>query len=173
VGAEAPDRERLRELQALARKIGQELHQVALELRPSSLDDLGLRRALASYAEEWSERTAIEVDLHCSGLGSDRLPPAVETILYRVTQEALTNVQRHAEARRVGLILERHDQRVILVVEDDGKGFDAETVMGSPLAQGRLGLRGMQERLAQVGGSVTIESAPGAGTTLLIRIPLS
>src|SRR5206468_1427366 len=103
------------------------------------------------------------------GVDGDRLPPAVETALYRVTQEALTNVLRHAGAGRVSVVLQRPAGQVIVVVEDDGRGFDPES---APAAGPRLGLVGMRERLTLVGGSLTVESAPGRGTTLIAQVPL-
>jgi signal transduction histidine kinase len=149
--------------------MAREAHQLALELRPPALDDLGLHTALVHYIEVWSERARIEVDFHCTGLEAGRLPPLLETAVYRVVQEALTNVLRHAQARRVSLILQCCEDRVLLVVEDDGRGFNPEAALK---AAGRLGLLGMQERLALIGGTLTVESARGNGTTVFARIPL-
>ena len=110
----------------------------------------------------------MEVDFH-SGLDGDRLPAPVETALYRVVQEALTNVLKHAGARRVNLVLQRSAGQVAAVVEDDGRGFDPES---APAAGNRLGVLGMRERAALVGGSLTVESAAGRGTTIIVRVPL-
>lgn len=167
-----PARARLRQLQDLADRIGREVHHLALELRPPALDDLGLGTALAHYAERWSERSDVAVDFQASGLEAGRLPAPVETALYRVVQEALTNVLRHAGARRVSLVLQRSDGRAQAVVEDDGRGFDGEATMAAAAAGGRLGLLGMRERLALVGGTLAVESAPGRGTTIIARVPL-
>jgi signal transduction histidine kinase len=101
-----------------------------------------------------------------------RLPTGLETTLYRITQEALTNVLRHAKAKRVGVILERRPDHVLLIVEDDGRGFDAQAALKAPGAHGRLGLLGMQERVILANGTIEIESTPGAGTTVFVRIPL-
>ena len=103
----SPTRDRLQGLQALTDLIGREIHNLALELRPTALDDLGLQAALSNYADGWAERSGIEVDFHGIGLDGDRLPSQIETALYRVVQEALTNVLKHAAARRVSVVLQR------------------------------------------------------------------
>jgi signal transduction histidine kinase len=157
----------LQELQALTDRLGQEVHHLAIELRPTALDDLGLQSALANYAEEWSARSGVAIDYHSTGPDSERLASAVETTLFRIAQEALTNVLKHAGAKRVSMILHRSAERALLVVEDDGCGFDVAAVPA-----GRLGLMGMRERLALVGGTLTIESRPGKGTTLFADIAL-
>jgi signal transduction histidine kinase len=133
-----------------------------------------LDRALQRYTDEWSQNTGVTVDLHTGGdLGTRRLPQEFETTLYRIAQEALTNVSRHAHAQRVSVLLERHAGFVSLIVEDDGRGFDTQAVTGASAGQGRLGLLGMQERVKLAGGSLTIESAPGAGATIFARLPLA
>lgn len=165
--APSPERDRLQSLQSLTDLIGREVHHLALELRPTALDDLGLQAALANYAEGWSERSGVEVDFHGSGMDAERLPSPVETALYRVVQEALTNVLKHAAARRVSVVLQRSPGQVSAVVEDDGQGFDAESVAGH-----RLGILGMRERAALVGGTLAVESGSGRGTTVIARIPL-
>jgi PAS domain S-box-containing protein len=168
----SPARESLQQLQELADQIGKEVHHVAFELRPTALDDFGLHTALVNYVEEWSERSGVEVDFHSTGLDGKRLPSPIETALYRMVQEGLTNVLKHAQARRVSLILQRSSAQVQAILEDDGRGFDAEAVMSSWRTQGRLGLLGMRERAALVGGTLTLESTPGRGTTIFARIPL-
>jgi PAS domain S-box-containing protein len=169
----SPARDRLQQMQALTGLIGREVHNLALELRPTALDDLGLESAVANHAERWSERSGVEVDYHATGLDGGRLPAPVETALYRVIQEALTNVLKHAQARRVSLVLQRAPGQAVAVVEDDGVGFDAESVTAPTRGGERLGLVGMRERLAVVGGTLTVESSPGRGTTVIARIPLS
>jgi signal transduction histidine kinase len=126
-----------------------------------------------NYTEEWSGRSGIEIDLYSTGLEGERLPAPIETVVYRVVQEALTNVLKHAAARRVSIVLRRSADQVLAIIEDDGRGFDAEGSAGPASSDGRLGLLGMKERLALVGGTLTVESAPGAGTTVIARIPLS
>lgn len=159
----------LQQLRRLTDQIGREVHDLALEIRPTALDDFGLPTTLATYAEEWSERSGVAVDFHATGLDDGRLPATIETTLYRVVQEALTNVLRHAEAKRVSLVLQRSPLGVVAVIEDDGKGFEFE--QGSAVG-GRLGLLGMRERLELVGGALTLESALGSGTTVIARVPL-
>jgi PAS domain S-box-containing protein len=163
----SPQRDRLQNLQAMTDQIGREVHHLALELRPTALDDLGLPAALANYVEVWAERSGVEADFQAAGPDESRLPAPVETALYRVVQEALTNVLRHSAARRVSVVLMRSATQASAVVEDDGAGFDADAVAGN-----RLGILGMRERAALVGGSLTVESGPGRGTTVIARVPL-
>lgn len=148
-----------------------EVHNLAVELRPSVLDDLGLVPALARYVQGCRVRFGIGVDLEVVGLESVRLPEAVETAVYRIAQEALTNAVRHAGAQHVSIILERRGNTVVLIVEDDGQGFDVRAVMAAR-EQGRLGLHGMAERASLVGGRLTVESTPGAGTTVMLEVPV-
>ncbi len=162
--------EHIVQLQTMAVQIGEEVRRMAVQLRPSVLDDLGLALALSNYVEQWSARAHVAVDLHSSGLDGARLPLAVETTLYRLIQESLTNVLKHARASEVSVIVERRADEVRLIVEDDGAGFTFPTVPG---AVPQLGLIGMQERLVLLGGTLTIESAPGSGTTIFARIPLA
>jgi PAS domain S-box-containing protein len=155
-------------MQELSDLIGREIHQIALALRPTALDDLGLNTALVNYVESWSEQSGVEADFQSAGMDGARLPPEVETALFRVVQEALTNVRKHAQSQHVSVILRRGPQDAVAVVEDDGRGFDAEAT-----AAGRLGLLGMRERLALVGGTLVVESEPGKGTTVFARVPLA
>ncbi|HVM51084.1 MAG TPA: response regulator [Candidatus Acidoferrum sp.] len=160
-------------LEALADSLMQDTHRLAWELRPAALDDFGLEMALRRHVDEWTALTKVPVDFDSRGSTPRRLPPELETVLYRITREALTNVSRHAEARRVSVLLDRRPDHVLLIVEDDGKGFDATTLLGAPATAGKLGLLGMKERAALAGGSVEIESNPGAGTTVFARLPLA
>ena len=155
----------------LADQLGQEVHTLAWELRHTALDEWGLHTALSNYLEEWSERCGIAVDFHSNGLIQQRLPPYVETTVYRIVQEALTNVLKHAAARRVSLLLENRQDRLLVIVEDDGRGFNVEALMNESDSSRRLGLIGMQERVTLVGGTLNIESTPGAGTTVFVHIP--
>jgi signal transduction histidine kinase len=164
--------ESITKLERLAEGLMRDIHRLAWELRPSALDDLGLEMALRRYSQEWSETSAIPVDFHSQGVEEERLPPELETALYRVTQEALTNIIRHAQAKHVGILLERRPELVSLIVEDDGQGFNAETVLQTSATQKKLGLLGMLERVKLVGGTFEIESAPGAGATVFVRLPL-
>ena len=155
-----------------------ELHAVAVRLRPKALDDFGLEAALGAYAEEWSRNSGIGVDVHAPAATGGRLPVAIENALYRIAQEALSNVARHSLATRASLVVERRLGQVVAIVDDDGQGFDAdapEWSLGAFPADGRagLGLRGIRERVALLGGAVQVESAPGRGTSLFVRIPVS
>jgi signal transduction histidine kinase len=168
--------EQLAKLEKLADGLMRDIHRLAWELRPSVLDDMGLDLALRRYTDEWSENAGVPVDLHTGGdLDARRLPKEFETTLYRVAQEALTNVARHAQAKRVSVLLERRTAHVSLIVEDDGLGFTAQGTAGAPApaGQGRLGLLGMEERVKLAGGTLTIESAPGSGATVIARLPLN
>jgi signal transduction histidine kinase len=144
----------------------QDVRRLALELRPAALDDFGLVPALERLAGMVSEQAGVRVDLEAR-LDAERLPPEVETTVYRIVQEALTNVVKHADADHVSVVVRRDERGVVALVEDDGKGFD-------PVhdATGGLGLVGMRERVALVGGRMTIEALPGSGTTLVAEVPL-
>jgi PAS domain S-box-containing protein len=156
-------------LEAVAQQIDRDVDHLVWKLRPTALDDLGLRAALASYVNDWSKRVRISAELHTSGLLDDRLASETETALYRIAQEALTNVAKHSNARKVDVILERRADHVLLIVEDDGVGFDFDDAG----ARGDgFGLLGMQERAALVGANLQIESTPGEGTTILVRMPV-
>jgi signal transduction histidine kinase len=156
-------------MKSLTATVGSEMHRLAWELRPAALDNLGLEPAIERLAEEWARRSGLRFDLHC-GLDGRRLPPDVETTLYRVLQEAITNIIKHAGARKVGVILETSPSDVVMIVEDDGKGFELEKVNRG--ANTRFGLLGIRERLTLIHGRLEIESEPGAGTTLILRAPL-
>ncbi|HEX7318043.1 MAG TPA: PAS domain S-box protein [Pyrinomonadaceae bacterium] len=161
----------LRQLEAMTDELSREVHTLAWGLRPPALDDLGLEAALCNYVEEWAERARVPVDFHSAGFGGGRLPLTHETAVYRIAQEALTNVAKHSGADRVSFILERRGDHVLAVIEDNGGGFDVEAAL-PPASKGRrLGLLGMRERAALLGGTINVESAPGAGTTLFVRIP--
>ena len=154
-------------LEMVSQQIDRDVDHLVWELRPTALDDLGLRAALTNYVANWSKRVGISAELHTSGLLDDRLSSEVETTLYRIAQEALTNVAKHARAEHVEIILERRSDHVLLIVEDDGVGFDH----GSPGTSGQgFGLRGMEERAALVGATVQVDSATGRGTTILVRM---
>jgi signal transduction histidine kinase len=164
-------------LRETAAHLMKRVHDLALELRPSVLDDLGLQAALRHLGSGFEDRFHIPVDLQVLGLEDDRLASEVETALYRIVQEALTNVARHAEAEYVSVVLERRQSAVRLIIEDDGRGFDVNHVLGSRRGNGpvdgRLGLYGMRERAGLLGGTLTIESTPGVGTTIFVDVPLA
>jgi two-component system sensor histidine kinase UhpB len=159
--------ERVESLETIARQLDRDVDQLVWELRPTALDDLGLRAALTNYVQDWSKRVGIAAQLHTSGLWDNRLPSDAETTLYRIAQEALTNVAKHSRAGTVEVILERRADHVVLIVEDDGVGFDPGD---EGTAAHGFGLVGIQERAAMVGANVEIESAVGHGTTILVRM---
>ncbi len=158
----------LSQLQKLTEQLVDEAHHLAWELRPAALDDLGLETAVQNYVEKWSERNSISLDFH-SGLDKLRLPAPVETAVFRIVQEALTNVLKHAQANRVSVMLEYRFDELLVIVEDNGRGFQPEAQLKERTG---LGLVGIHERLALVGGTLNIESTPGSGATLVIRIPV-
>jgi signal transduction histidine kinase len=159
--------------ETLVDRLMRDIHRLAWELRPSVLDDLGLELALQRYSTEWSETSGVLVDFHANGAGAQRLPPEFETTLYRIAQEALTNVLRHARAGRVSVLFERKPGWVSLIIEDNGRGFETASPPRTTSAHAKLGLLGMQERVTLVGGTLEIESSPGAGTTVFARLPLA
>lgn len=165
-------KERVEDLRFIANSVLGELHDIALELRPSILDDLGLEAALRQYIKDWSSKFRVIVDLHCYGILNYRIPAQVELTVYRVVQEALTNIAKYAQASSVSIIVERKKSAVIAIVEDNGIGFELQHVLASPLKEKKLGIFGMEERVSVLGGEFTIESEPGVGTTIYAKIPL-
>jgi signal transduction histidine kinase len=155
------------ELRELVVSTLQDVRRLAVELRPAALDDFGLVPALERLRDTVSEQSAISVDVQ-SSLGDRRLPADVETMLYRTVQEALTNVVKHADASRVTVRLGHGDGTVVLTVQDDGRGFDPRSAR-----DGGLGLTGMRERAALLGGRFTLEASEGAGTMLKAVVPLA
>jgi PAS domain S-box-containing protein len=155
-------------LEGISQQLDRDVDHLVWQLRPTALDDLGLRAALANYVQDWSKRVKIHAELHMSGLMDERLPPDAETTLYRIAQEALTNVARHSRATSVDVMLERQSDCVLLIVEDNGVGFEPDD---GESAGGGFGLLGMHERAALVGAKVQIESSHGKGTTVLLRLP--
>jgi signal transduction histidine kinase len=144
----------------------QDVRRLAVDLRPKALDDFGLVPALQRLAEVFTEQTGIAADI-AARLTDDRLPGEIETMLYRVAQEALTNVVKHARARSVSILLTSRNGGVALVIEDDGVGLTPGRVR-----EDALGLVGMRERVALVGGRIEFESGPDAGTSIRIEVPL-
>ena len=169
---DTPIRRALHRLQAVAARVSLDMHRIALELRPGTLDNQGLEAALSNYVEEWSKRYDVGADFQSVGLGAERFPPHIETTIYRIVQEALTNVSKHAQATAVSVVLLRLPEEVVTIVEDDGRGFDPATVATAATVDGPIGLLGMRERAVLVGGMCQVESQPG-GTSVFVRIPLS
>jgi signal transduction histidine kinase len=158
---------RIADLKHTVDSVLESLHQLASDLRPASLDHLGLVAALRQYTETFSRQHHLAVQFETVGFEARRLSPMAEIALYRIVQEALTNVARHAQATRVDVLLECHGDRLIALVEDNGLGFDPQTAM----QRGRLGLPGMRERAEMLGGSLEVESSPEGGTTLFVEVP--
>lgn len=144
------------------------VRRLAIALRPPLLDDLGLEAALRALVQEFSRRCPVQASFTANRLG--RLPPDVELVLYRIVQEGLSNVAKHAQAASVRVSLTRNGRHLCLLVEDDGCGFDVAATRSS--RGSGLGLFGMEERLALVGGSLRLESAPGVGTRIVAHVPL-
>ena len=165
-------REKAAELRALGGAILRDVHDLAFQLRPSVLDHLGMVAAVQRLSEDYTQKVGLHIDLQVFGFEGRRLPPATETALYRLVQEGLTNVTKHAEAKNVSVILRHGGASVQAIIEDDGKGFNVAEVMGYAAKDKKLGLFGMEERAALVGGKLTIESTPGKGTTVFVEVPL-
>lgn len=163
-------RERLHNISELAHQTLNEVHTMAVRMRPSVLDDLGLAAALRSHVKEFSSNTHIPVDLQLVGM-TERLPAELETVLYRVVQEALTNIARHSGADSCRVSLKRRDGRIYATISDNGHGFDPETMMMSDKGQG-LGLHGMKERIELVGGSLDVDSVSDQGATIQLEVPV-
>jgi signal transduction histidine kinase len=164
--ADPASRAAAEELRELVVSTLQDVRRLAVELRPSALDDFGLVAALERLTASFTEQTGISVDFQ-TALADTRLPEEVETALYRIVQESLTNVVKHARARRVSILLARKGGTVKAVVEDDGRGFDPAGQTGDG-----YGLVGMRERLALLGGRLEVESGRDAGTTIAAEVPI-
>jgi two-component system sensor histidine kinase UhpB len=167
-------RDRIRRLRHRLDRMGQSLHHVAWELRPASFEELGMASAFAAYVSDWSDQYGIAADFHCRDAKIDDLAVEVRITLYRVLQEALTNVAKHAvDAKSVSVVIDRIDSTLRLTIEDDGGGFESiSTSDVNHERRGGLGHAGMRERLALIGGQIEIESSIGVGTTIYVRIPL-
>jgi two-component system, NarL family, sensor histidine kinase UhpB len=172
-------RSRIRTLRERMEEIGKSLHRIARELRPATIDELGLNSALANYVAEWSQQFGIAADFHRGDVDLDALTDEKRTAIYRIVQEALTNVAKHArEATSVSVLVGRSGSTLQLTIEDNGRGFDITAANGNGGTPGGLsgrrglGVAGMRERLALIGGELEIESSSGVGTTVFARIPL-
>ena len=159
---ESPQVQRARELLVRTQA---EIHRIIHDLRPSLLDDLGLAAAMRSYADDHLRGSGLACTVEIEeGLSAH---PEVETVIFRIFQELVTNIVRHAEAEQLSIQLYRTDTTIVLEVEDDGKGFDADA------RTNRAGVLGMRERAALVNGTIRFDSEPGAGTHVVLEIPLS
>ena len=168
-----PARARLHLVRKKMEELGKTLHRIAWELRPPAIDELGLRKALASYIADWGEQRATEVDFHCDDPNLDEVPSEIGTTVYRIVQEGLTNIVKHArEPSDVSVVIRRVGATLQVIIEDNGCGFDVSAIAAKPGGYGGLGLDGMRGRLILIGGTLEIESTVGAGTTIFARIAL-
>lgn len=170
VTATAAERDTFERIEHIIAQMDRDVDTLAWELRPPALDEVGLEAALRELLRQWSASQRLATDLHVSLPGDQRLPAEVETQLYRIAQEALNNVGKHAAASHVSLLLERRGSEVAMIVEDDGRGFEIEDIRKD--ASRGMGLMGMRERAATLGGDVQVEARPGSGTTVFVRLPL-
>ena len=159
------------ELKAMVLEISRDIHRAALELRPTALDDIGLKDALEAFVGKWAASTGIAVEAYFDWSDGIRLPRVIETNAFRIVGELFTNIARHAAADSVSITMSRRADMMSIVVEDNGRGFDETASRHTP--QRHLGLLGIRERLEPLGGELQIETAPGAGTTVYLRIPVT
>src|SRR6266446_5620779 len=164
-------RERIADTRALAHSTLRAIRNLSIDLRPSALDDLGLLPALRWYMKEYQKKCSIVVDFQSTGF-KQRLAAEMETALYRIVQECLTNTAKHANARKVNITLKEDWERVYATIVDDGQGFDYEALLKTPNQERGLGLAGMHERAVLLDGELTIHSVAGHGTTIEVSIPL-
>jgi signal transduction histidine kinase len=158
--------EGLRQCTTLCSALEQSLSDIVAQLRPVEFDATGFETAVRRLLSRWSLRTSIPADLQFNYPDSP-LPPTLQTTAYRIVQEALTNVARHAKATRVAVVIQRSGESLVVCIEDNGAGFDV-----SAARPGHFGLVGMRERVSLCGGTLEIESEPGAGVTVIARMPL-
>jgi PAS domain S-box-containing protein len=168
-GADASERFAL--IDKIVTQLDRDVDFLAWELRPAAIDDVGLEAALREFVRQWSRTHGVDAAFHSSLGDGTRLAGEIESNLYRIVQEALHNISKHAKAGHVSLLLERRAEDVNLIVEDDGSGFDVDAVQRGPKGTA-MGLVGMDERAASIGGELQVESTIGKGTTLFVRIPL-
>jgi signal transduction histidine kinase len=155
------------DLKRIGNEVVDNLHALAVKLRPASLDHLGLVTALGQYLQEFNRQYHLDVQFETVGIDAARLPVDIETALFRIVQESLTNVALHAHATQVDVLLNRRNGCLVLTVEDNGIGFNPD----QPMNENRLGLFGMRERVEMLGGKLIVESAPGKGTMISVEVP--
>ena len=160
------------QIQNYASRIDTDINYLAWELRPTELDQLGLENALGSFVREWSNTYGIDAEFHASkSISIGRPDPDLETNLYRIVQEGLNNILKHAKASSVSVLIEYRPREIVLIIEDNGVGFEPDSGPKGSLPGGGLGLVGMRERTALLGGTLEIESRSGEGTTVFVRVP--
>jgi len=165
-------RRQFKSLRELLEQVSGEMHHLAMELRPPALDELGLEMAIGGYLKSWQTLTGIPVDFESHGMVPGNVSPDAETALYRILQESLTNVVKHAAASSVSVVVEGDDSFVQVIIEDQGRGFDVNSLSSNLTQRQPLGVLGMRERMEAVGGTLEIESTAGAGTTVFARVPV-
>lgn len=161
-------KDHLAKIHDLSHNLQDNLHRLAANLRPASLDHIGLVKSLEQYTADFSNQHSIAVDFEAVGLEDKRLPTEIETSLFRIVQESLTNVALHAKASHVDVLISFRNHHVVAVVEDNGVGF----ITTSLIIEKQLGLFGMKERVEMLQGSFTLESAPGKGTVIKVEVPV-
>ncbi len=171
VMTEEPQRAQMAEARNVAHGVLRAIRNMSIDLRPSALDDLGLIPALRQYIREYQQKTGVSVELAAHGV-KDRYSSEIETALYRIVQEALTNVMKHAHATKVAVIFKEEQNTANITIQDNGQGFDLSALNRSPTQDRGLGIIGMRERIALINGSFSIESHIGKGTTINITAPL-
>ncbi len=165
-------RERLQLSRSHVIQVVDDLRELSFRLRPPALDELGLPQALDWYIDNLSKEADLHITLTVSGLSRRRPAPIVETELFRIAQEALSNVIKHAQASSAKVELDFGKSRIMLLVQDNGTGFDSSTLLTISGTKQNLGLLGMRERAERCGGTLKIDSAPGSGTRLRVEIPV-
>jgi signal transduction histidine kinase len=163
-------------LQKAALQIDHDIGFLSWELRPTELENLGLDDALSSFVREWSKQYGIGAEFHTDKMPKEkengRLARSTETNIYRIVQEALNNILKHANAKSVSVLMHHRKEHVVVIIEDDGKGFDGGSIDQIGTTPGGLGLIGMRERVALLKGTLEIDSELGRGTTIMARIPV-
>lgn len=160
-------------LRDLAHQTLEEVHELAWQLRPSILDKFGLKVALERYIEEFQKKYAVEFDVIITGIEVERLRPDVETAIFRIVQESLTNILKYAKANSISVIIMKSSQMISVIIEDNGVGFRVEEVLTKDPSKYNLGIRGMQERVLLLGGTLNIESEIDEGTAIMVKIPFT
>lgn len=174
----ASARSQLQSLRDFVGQIQKDLHDLALELHPPALDELGLVAALQNFATRYARHTELLVEFQTLGMGAEEnyndldISPQIAVAAYRLVQEALTNVARHARAQKISILLEHKDNQIFIIVDDDGDGFDVHTVFDQHSVNEHLGIHSMKERVEMLGGVFTVESRLGEGSTVFARLPL-
>ncbi|PYS87963.1 MAG: hypothetical protein DMF62_10970, partial [Acidobacteria bacterium] len=172
VGKDKELEARTTRLQEIAELLDSEVSFLAWQLRPSAIEEFGLVDAIRAFVHEWSRHYGIEAEFQSAGMARFQLDKDADTHLYRIAQEALNNIVKHANASKVNVIVERTGDDVILIVEDNGVGFDRDALKPGRKSGNGLGLTGMGERASLINGDTEIESTPGRGTTVFVRVPI-